>query len=439
MSRRPCSASSLASVTRSRNTRSGNPPWLPNVILWLGNYPGWSLGNHGGLPLTEYEGTIMTMPALESPSPLVDRDRLRAALVAGPFDAVILSSQENTFYASGALILTQREIPLRLALTLWPRGGEPTFVVCGIEESLVRRQSWIGDVRPYIEFAESPVAMIAAAVRERGLERGHIGIERDHLVARYWDELRAALPDATFGDAGPLLAQVRAVKTPGEVDRLQIAARALERAISHAYMVAHPGCTEKWLADTMATALLAEGADEVKAIVLSSGPRSVQAHAAPDASTPIPPGTTIRVDFVGVFGGYLADLARMACIGEPNATQHGYYDALRAIEWAMIDACRPGMTAAAVYMIGKAAYARRGIATQQPHFGHSLGIGLHEEPLIHPANFTPLEPGMVLCIEPTHADPALGGFHIEDTIVVTDGAPRLLSDAVPTERMAVIA
>lgn len=376
----------------------------------------------------------------ESPSPLVDRDRLREVIDTGSFDAVIVSSQENTFYATGALILTQREIPLRLALTLWPRGGEPAFVVCGIEESLVRRQSWIADLRPYIEFAESPVALIAAAVQERGLERGRIGVEMDHLMARYWDELRAALPEATFSDAGPLLAAVRVVKTSAEVDRLQIAARALERAISHAYTTARPGCTEKWLADTMATALLAEGADEVKALVLSSGPRSVQSHAMPDGTTPIPPGATIRVDFVGVFGGYLADLARMACIGEPNATQCGYYDGLRAIEWAMIDACRPGMTAAEVYAVGKAAYARvLGIETRKPHFGHSLGIGLHEEPLIHPTNQTPLAPGMVLCIEPTHADPALGGFHIENTIVVTDGAPRLLSGAVPTEHMAVIA
>lgn len=376
----------------------------------------------------------------ESPSPLADRGRLRAAIDAGPFDAVIVSSQENTFYATGALILTQREIPLRLALTLWPRGAEPTFVVCGIEESLVRRQSWIGDLRPYVEFVESPVAMIAAAVRERGLERGHIGVETDHLMAKYWDELRAALPQATFEDAGPLLAAVRVVKTPGEVDRLQTAARALERAIFHAYTTARPGCTEKWLADTMAAALRAEGADEVRALVLSSGPRSVQSHAMPDGATPIPPGATVRVDFVGVFGGYLADLARMACVGEPNAVQRSYYDGLRAIEWAMIDACRPGATAADVYAVGKAAYARvLGIETDKPHFGHSLGIGLHEEPLIHPANRTVLAPGMVLCIEPTHADPAIGGFHIEDTIVVTDGAPRLLSDAVPTDRMAVIA
>jgi Xaa-Pro dipeptidase len=381
----------------------------------------------------------MSNSALESPSPLGPRDHLRGAIDAGPFDAVILSGQESTFYATGALILTQREIPLRLACTLWPRAADPVFVVCGIEESLVRRQSWIADVRPYIEFAESPIAMVAVAARECGLARGHFGVEMDHLVARYWDELRAALPDATFADAGPFLGSVRAVKMPAEVDRLQIAARTLERAIAHAYTTAHTGCTETWLADTMAAALLAEGADEVKALVLSSGPRSVQAHAAPDGTTPIPAGMTIRVDFVGVFGGYLADLARMACVGEPNATQRGYYDALREIEWEMISACRPGVTAAEVYHTGKAAYARLGIETRQPHFGHSLGIGLHEEPLIHPANRTPLEPGMVLCVEPTHADPAFGGFHIEDTIVVTAGAPRLLSDAVPTEHMAVIA
>src|SRR5258707_754172 len=171
----------------------------------------------------------------------------------------------------------------------------------------------------------------------------------DRLQALSWNELSDALPAAAFGDAGPLLAAVRVVKSPGEVDRLQTAARALERAIAHAYTTARPGCTEKWLADTMSTALLAEGADEVRALVLSSGLRSVQSHATPDGTTPIPPGTTIRVDFVGVFGGYLADLARMACIGEPNATQRGYYDGLREIEWAMIDACRPGTTAANVY------------------------------------------------------------------------------------------
>jgi hypothetical protein len=48
----------------------------------------------------------MAARAPESPSPLRSRDRLRAAIAAGPFDAVILTSQENTFYATGAPILT---------------------------------------------------------------------------------------------------------------------------------------------------------------------------------------------------------------------------------------------------------------------------------------------------------------------------------------------
>jgi hypothetical protein len=60
----------------------------------------------------------VTNPAPESSSPLGPRNLLRGAIDGGPFDAVILSGQESTFYATGALILTQREIPLRLACTL---------------------------------------------------------------------------------------------------------------------------------------------------------------------------------------------------------------------------------------------------------------------------------------------------------------------------------
>ena len=70
----------------------------------------------------------------------IDADRVRdwmskgarpsdIVLLAGAeVDAVIAISPENVFYLSRALILTQRYIPDRLAIVVWPRGGEPTLM-----------------------------------------------------------------------------------------------------------------------------------------------------------------------------------------------------------------------------------------------------------------------------------------------------------------------
>ena len=54
------------------------------------------------------------------------RQRMEAVLAEADVDAVIAISPENVFYLSRALILTQRYIPDRLAIVVWPRGGEPS-------------------------------------------------------------------------------------------------------------------------------------------------------------------------------------------------------------------------------------------------------------------------------------------------------------------------
>jgi Xaa-Pro aminopeptidase len=62
-----------------------------------------------------------------------------------------------------------------------------------------------------------------------------------------------------------------------------------------------------------------------------------------------------------------------------------------------------------------------------------MGIGLHEAPMIRPANHTPIEVGMVLNIEP-HVSVAerRESYHIEDLVVVTENGCRLLTTPQPT-------
>ena len=67
--------------------------------------------------------------------------RIKEALALYALDAALAISMENVFYLSGAWISTQKAIPDRLAIVVWPREGEPALIVCAIEESLARRDS----------------------------------------------------------------------------------------------------------------------------------------------------------------------------------------------------------------------------------------------------------------------------------------------------------
>jgi Xaa-Pro aminopeptidase len=45
---------------------------------------------------------------------------------------------------------------------------------------------------------------------------------------------------------------------------------------------------------------------------------------------------------------------------------------------------------------------------------------------------------MIFMLEPMGIDPAVGGFSIEDMILITETGPTVLSDTIPTEEMIVI-
>jgi len=358
---------------------------------------------------------------------LAKRERFERALGTSEFDVIAAVSPENTWYLSDVVIDTQRSILERLAVVVWAKGAEPIYIVCTNEEIQARRETWIRDLRGYVEYAVSPMALLAQAVQELGAARGTVGVERHYLNAHFADELARRLPHARLVEAGPFLGQVRAVKTPDEVQRLERAAQVTDRAIRSAFEAARAGMTERQVGVRMSSELVLGGAEMQAFQVLAAASHGCSTHARAGDYV-LRSGDLMRTDFGGVFpGGYYSDLARTISVGAASPRQRDTYRAIWDEHERLIDMLRPGVTGREVYASHKARWEQRGWPMVRPHIGHSLGIGLHEDPLLMPSDTTALAPGMCISVEPNYLVPDVEKYHVEDLVLVTAGAPRVLS------------
>jgi Xaa-Pro aminopeptidase len=334
-----------------------------------------------------------------------------------------------------------RSLRDRLAFSVLTSDLNALLVVCNIEESLSKRTSWISDVRSYVERKEHPVDALVAALREKGWDRGRLGYEARFLPAGQFDRLRGALPGVQWTPADDLIISVRAVKSPEEIARFRDAARATERAIQDAFTRARPGDTEKSVNDRIMVNMLDAGADSITHSVFGTGANALHAHAIPGAY-PLTPGEVGRVDSGAEFGGYASDLARSLGVGKVPQHVLDAYKRLRMVQRETIDFLRPGRTGADVFTFCKEAYGRHGLTFAMPHVGHGLAVlggEMHEEPNLHPYNQVPLEAGMIMDVEPFYWDWERGfALHIEDTALVTEQGPVILSDATNTEELFIV-
>ena len=374
----------------------------------------------------------------DQPQPIsrINWSGLQQAMDAEGLDAVVAASPENFFYLSNCLLLSQKIIPSRLCLAIAPSGSPPAALVCYCEERQTRQDSWMTDIRTYLEYREHPMTVLAETLKEMGLARADIGIERHFLTAADVDRLGRELPQARLRGSDRLFDRVRAIKTPAELEILTRAASLTERAIQASFQSARPGRSEKAMADDLSACVLNAGATS-QWITLAVGANTAVNHPFP-SSKRLTPGEILRVDVGGTFQGYQSDVARTAAIATVNPEQASVYHRLREAQRQTIEAARPGVRACDLYLTCKRALAQRGLSITSQAVGHGLGIGLHEFPVLQGGETAEIRPGMVLNLEPAVLDSQDFLYHLEDLFVVTETEPRILTRLMDTTDLFVI-
>jgi Xaa-Pro dipeptidase len=362
-------------------------------------------------------------------------EQARRLMAQHKIDAVILSGGTSLVYFTnirwgGGERLFACAIPVK---------GEPFFVCPSFEEERAREQIALGpfgggraDVRTWNE-DESPYALVANGLKERGAATGTIGIE-ETMKFVWSDSIRAAGPQMTVVSATPITAGCRMIKDAHELELMRIASAATLKVYEAVYHALQPGMSQGDV-----SRLIDAGYRQVG----FPGEASVQVGeytALPHGSiTPqtIREGTIIMIDDGCTVEGYQSDITRTVVLGKPTAKMRDVFDIVKRAQTAALRAARPGVALESLDAAARQVVVDAGYGPGFKYFSHRLGHGMgmdgHEWPYLVRNNMfgwdTALtaRPGMVFSDEPGIYIRGEFGVRLEDDLYITEDGAKLFT------------
>ena len=311
-------------------------------------------------------------------------------------------------------------------------------VTCDNAALLVFGTPGPGRGRPalYTDFRYAPMVRRVApslacrdlkALRLKGLRR--VGYESSLSHARFLKLRKLATRGAAFVDVADGLLALRAVKTPEEVAKVR-AAEALACEIwNEASARFRAGMTERDMARTVQSLMVARGEGESFPTIVCVGPNAAECHHEPD-DTVWNGRESVLVDMGVKLGGVCSDLTRNVLPKCASRLYRQVYALVKEANAAAIAAVRPGMSGKALDKVARDVIRKGGFGKCFGHsLGHGVGYEIHEAPYASKRSADVLKPGMCVTIEPGVYLEGNLGVRIEDLVLVTETGCEVLSSA----------
>jgi Xaa-Pro aminopeptidase len=287
-----------------------------------------------------------------------------------------------------------------------------------------------GAIAPTAGLMESAVREIKDLLEDAGVTGAPVGV--DIVEPPFLFEMQRQ--GLTVVDAQQLMLDARVIKSNDEIVLLNQAAAMVDGVYQDIVEVLKPGIRENEIVALANKRLYEMGSDQVEAVNAVSGERC-NPHPHNFSDRLIRPGDQAFFDIIHSYNGYRTCYYRTFGVGSSTPSQRDAYT--KAREWmdAAIAVVRPGAGTDEIAAVWPAATDfgfESEMAAFGLQFGHGLGLGLHERPIISRLNSMKepieLKVGMVFALE-TYC-PASDGFsaaRIEEEVVVTKDGPRILT------------
>ncbi|HVU14109.1 MAG TPA: Xaa-Pro peptidase family protein [Phototrophicaceae bacterium] len=372
-------------------------------------------------------------------------EKARALMDKRGIDALLLTAKENVVYFSGIRTIGWNSKHRPMGVVIPRNSSKPVTLI--IPETLVDvsyHSSWVDDIRPWggwrVAGADpDPLTGFQKACESLGVDTGKIGLElgygeRVGMSQDDFKELLNKLSGATFVDAGPLLWDLRIIKSPREVEMMRKVCDATDKAFARGFKALFAGMTERELGGEIMAELSTQTNELPGFIMVRSGEMKYGMVNVSPFEKPMQPGELVVVDVGGNFNYYWSDFMRMASIGEPSAEQKRFFAAELASQQAGVDAIKPGIPLHDIFDACYDKLMEHGMKEHVPgleRVGHGLGLDVHEPPSIGKGIEVIAQPGMILTVEPIFWDRPnhkIGNFALEDVVLVTETGHEVLSN-----------
>ncbi len=257
---------------------------------------------------------------------------------------------------------------------------------------------------------------------------GSVLVEGDTMSAGAFEKLKAELPSVSFGLSQGLVESLRVIKDKTEIDLLRLAVKMAERVFTSIRAQLRGDQTELHIANEIDRQIRGIGGMgcSFKPIV-AVGPRAALPHARP-AGSRIDSAPFVLIDWGAIANLYRSDLTRVLITGKLPAKFAKAYNTVLDAQQAAIAAMKPGVMVSEVDRAARAVTEAAGMGKNFNHgLGHGIGLDIHEAPRLGKNQDRPLEPGMVVTVEPGVYFPGWGGIRIEDDVLITRDGHELLS------------
>ena len=373
--------------------------------------------------------------------------RVREMMEKNDLDALVVRAPDNILYLTDYWTMKGYDI------AIFPREGDPTLLVIEPQFHEAQRSAWNKDVRFFRFYhPQDPrppmmrsLEQCLDVLRERKFT-GRVGVELSQL-GQICDRMVGEPSNYTLGyfeafprvvkqvvDAAPLLAEVRAIKTDQEIERMKLANELAAAGMEFARKEIKVGMKESEVGAMIEGHIHSIGVgykgkvEMARAFTLVWSGKGIATFTA-TSHRPIQANEPTLVEIWVCADGYWTDLTKNICPGKLTPEYNKLLDQLLKVFNDAAAYTRVGASLGELDRMIREGIAAAGYAGQPSHpVAHGVGARAHEAPYAHQAAPGVMKKGMVLAIEPGIYWEGGGGLRLEDNFWITgNGNEKLCS------------